>query len=233
MVVTFRSLLSTFTDENFNTSYRKRQTKAMSKEADLMLAIYQEDLLFEGEYLGNDSEADKEKSGSDSDVSIQVVEVTDQFSRPALSDPAQSIIKEEKQPAELHKRNFEEASEQQEETVFPQQNKLLKRVKFSPIAEQVEYEIVSPLSSPEHINRVDNSDDDSSVPVTSEDEFDQSVGSDPEDMESGEFFNYIQREQTRAEKEREYLMHTLKTKSRVGSIFFDKLKRVLAVIERP
>lgn len=28
-------------------------------------------------------------------------------------------------------------------------------------------------------------------------------------------------------------MHTLKTKSRVGSIFFDKVKRVLAVIERP
>ena len=57
-------------------------------------------------------------------------------------------------------------------------------------------------------------------------------GSDPEDMESGAFFDYIQKETDRAEDERRYVIHKLKSKTRVGSIFFDKVKRVVAAIQR-
>ena len=51
-------------------------------------------------------------------------------------------------------------------------------------------------------------------------------------MESGAFFDYIQKETDRAEDERRYVIHKLKSKTRVGSIFFDKVKRVVAAIQR-
>ena len=49
-------------------------------------------------------------------------------------------------------------------------------------------------------------------------------------MQSGVFFKQIERDRKRAEHERKYLIETLKVKSRVGSIFIDKIKRVVAAI---
>lgn len=57
-------------------------------------------------------------------------------------------------------------------------------------------------------------------------------GSDPEDMESGAFFDYIQKQTKIAERERKYVLKKLKAKSRVGSIFFDKVQRVVAAVQR-
>lgn len=57
-------------------------------------------------------------------------------------------------------------------------------------------------------------------------------GSDDEDMSKGHFFDYIERERKRHEAERKYIVYKLKSKSRVGSIFFDKVKRVVAAIHR-
>jgi len=61
---------------------------------------------------------------------------------------------------------------------------------------------------------------------------DSDIGSDPEDMDTGEFFKRIKRETMRASKERKFLVSKLKTKSRVGSIFFDEPKRVVAAIQK-
>lgn len=58
----------------------------------------------------------------------------------------------------------------------------------------------------------------------------EECGSSDEDIESGAFFKSIEKEQKRAKHEREYLMKQLKAKSRVGSIFFDKPKRVLTAV---
>ena len=55
-------------------------------------------------------------------------------------------------------------------------------------------------------------------------------GSSDDDMESGSFFRQIERDRTRANHERKYLIERLKSKSRVGSIFIDKIKRVVAAI---
>ena len=57
-------------------------------------------------------------------------------------------------------------------------------------------------------------------------------GSSDEDIVTGTFFNKIEKERNRARHERRYLMTVLKSKSRVGSIFFDKVKRVVAAIQR-
>ena len=54
--------------------------------------------------------------------------------------------------------------------------------------------------------------------------------SDPEEMENGNFFDHIQKATERAEDERHFVIHKLKSKQRVGSIFFDKVKTVLAAI---
>jgi hypothetical protein len=59
---------------------------------------------------------------------------------------------------------------------------------------------------------------------------DEECGSDDEDMQSGLFFKQIERDRKRAEHERKYLIETLKVKSRVGSIFIDKIKRIVAAI---
>ena len=56
--------------------------------------------------------------------------------------------------------------------------------------------------------------------------------SDPEEMENGNFFDLIQKATERAEDERHFVMNKLKSKQRVGSIFFDKVKTVLAAIQR-
>ena len=51
-------------------------------------------------------------------------------------------------------------------------------------------------------------------------------------MEKGLFFDYIERERKRHEAERKYIVYKLRSKQRVGSIFIDKVKRVLAAIQR-
>ena len=60
----------------------------------------------------------------------------------------------------------------------------------------------------------------------------EECGSSDDDMESGVFFRQIERDRNRANHERRYLMEKLKAKSRVGSIFIDKIKRVVAAIQR-
>lgn len=64
-------------------------------------------------------------------------------------------------------------------------------------------------------------------------EFSEEIcGSDNEDMEKGLFFDYIERERKRQEAERKYIVYKLRSKQRVGSIFIDKVKRVIAAIQR-
>lgn len=61
---------------------------------------------------------------------------------------------------------------------------------------------------------------------------DEICGSDNEDMEKGMFFEQIERERKRQEAERKYIVYKLRSKQRVGSIFIDKVKRVIAAIQR-
>ena len=51
-------------------------------------------------------------------------------------------------------------------------------------------------------------------------------------MEKGLFFEYIERERKRHEAERKYIIYKLRSKTRVGSIFIDQVKRVIAAIQR-
>jgi len=51
-------------------------------------------------------------------------------------------------------------------------------------------------------------------------------GSSNEDIETGKFLNKIEKERSRARHKSRYLMSVLKSNSRIGSIFFDKAKRV-------
>jgi hypothetical protein len=69
--------------------------------------------------------------------------------------------------------------------------------------------------------------------VENEDDEEQSIGeigSDEEDYESGVFLKYIKRETEQAVKERRFLMRELKAKERRGSIFIDKLNKVVAAV---
>mmetsp|Transcript_27721 Transcript_27721/g.37024 ORF Transcript_27721/g.37024 Transcript_27721/m.37024 type:complete len:146 (+) Transcript_27721:296-733(+) len=68
--------------------------------------------------------------------------------------------------------------------------------------------------------------------MDSEDFSEELCGSDDEDMEKGLFFDYIERERKRQEAERRYIVYKLKSKQRVGSIFIDKVRRVIAAIQR-
>jgi hypothetical protein len=58
----------------------------------------------------------------------------------------------------------------------------------------------------------------------------ENVSSDEEDYESGVFLEYVKQETEKAMKERSFLMNELKTKERRGSIFIDKVKKVVAAI---
>lgn len=58
------------------------------------------------------------------------------------------------------------------------------------------------------------------------------INSDPEEMNSGRFFEHISYETKRAEKERKLLLTHMKSKHIAGSIFFDQVKRVVAAIQR-
>ncbi len=58
------------------------------------------------------------------------------------------------------------------------------------------------------------------------------MNSDQEDYESGLFLEYINSETEKAMKERNFLMKELKVKERRGSIFLDKVKKVVAAVQR-
>lgn len=116
---------------------------------------------------------------------------------------------------------------------FPFNNAIgKKRVKFNSQVDQYLYDAPpTPEESSQHSNKESNtsqSDEDSSSneEISSADE----CGSDPEDMESGAFFDYIQNQTQIAERERKFVMKKLKAKTRVGSIFFDKVHRVIAAV---
>jgi hypothetical protein len=56
------------------------------------------------------------------------------------------------------------------------------------------------------------------------------VGSDEEDLQCGKFLEYIKLETEKASKERRYIMKELRGKERRGSIFIDKIERVVAAV---
>lgn len=60
----------------------------------------------------------------------------------------------------------------------------------------------------------------------------EDVSSDEEQLESGLFLELIKQETEKAIKERHFLMKELKAKERRGSIFIDKIKRVVATVQR-
>ena len=58
------------------------------------------------------------------------------------------------------------------------------------------------------------------------------MGSDEEDLETGRFLDYIKKVTEKATKERQYLIKDLKCKERRGCIFFDRINRVVAAVQR-
>ena len=107
-----------------------------------------------------------------------------------------------------------------------------KRVKFNQKQDRVyEFEVVS-SDDDECLKKPEEPSDDDSVSLDSDEYSEEICGSDDEDMEKGLFFEYIERERKRQEKERKYIVYKLKSKQRVGSIFIDKVRRVIAAIQR-
>lgn len=60
----------------------------------------------------------------------------------------------------------------------------------------------------------------------------QNVNSDQEEFENGNFFEHIKQETEKAMKERNFLIKELKAKERRGSIFIDRVKKVVAAVQR-
>ena len=58
------------------------------------------------------------------------------------------------------------------------------------------------------------------------------MSSDEENLESGAFLELIQQETEKATREREFLIKELRTRERRGSIFIDKVKKVVAAVQR-
>ena len=108
-----------------------------------------------------------------------------------------------------------------------------KRVKFNKKFDKVhEFEVLSEEEDPEADQKKDASDDDGTLSVESGDISEEICGSDDEDMMKGLFFEYIEKERKRHEAERKFMVYKLKSKQRVGSIFIDKVNRVIAAIQR-
>ena len=60
----------------------------------------------------------------------------------------------------------------------------------------------------------------------------EGISSDEEEYESGNFLEYMKMENDKAMKERNFLIKELKSGERRGSIFIDKVKNVVAAIQR-
>lgn len=108
-----------------------------------------------------------------------------------------------------------------------------KRVKFNSKHDKViEFEVQSEEEDSDVPVKNEICSDDDSVSMDSQDFSEDLCGSDNEDMEGGIFFKHIEKVRQRQEAERKYIVYKLKSKQRVGSIFFDKVKRVIAAIQR-
>ncbi|CDW88268.1 UNKNOWN [Stylonychia lemnae] len=59
-----------------------------------------------------------------------------------------------------------------------------------------------------------------------------SIDSDQEQFDNGNFLKFIKHQTLKANQERDFLMNQLKTKERRGSIFIDKVKKVITTIKR-
>jgi len=108
-------------------------------------------------------------------------------------------------------------------------------VKFNQVVVQAEFE---KLSSEED-NSMDYNDSNGKVGDSQEsnesidpDINPNEIGSDDEDMMSGMFFESIKVEQSRAMRERKFLIEELSAKERRGSIFIDKVSKVLGIVQR-
>ena len=107
-----------------------------------------------------------------------------------------------------------------------------KRVQFNTVPNTFEYEVQTPedsssvSSNEERRRRFESLDSQDSRDASDDIE----CASDPEEMENGNFFDHIQKATERAEDERHFIIHKLKSRTRVGSIFFDKVKRVVAAV---
>ena len=60
----------------------------------------------------------------------------------------------------------------------------------------------------------------------------EEVDSDEENMENGKFLEYMSMFSRKAMKERKYLLNELKAKERRGCIFFDKVNKIVAAIQK-
>lgn len=130
------------------------------------------------------------------------------------------------------RQNAEEDSESLQVIGFPVSNISTKRVKFNQNYDRVhEFEVQS-SEDDEILKKKEEKEADESLSMDSEEFSEEICGSDDEDMEKGLFFDYIERERMRQEAERKYIVYKLKSKQRVGSIFIDKVKRVIAAIQR-
>lgn len=109
---------------------------------------------------------------------------------------------------------------------------ILKKVHFNKEVDQYLFQAPIEAHESESGSASDSSDKSESNSDNSDISSAHSCGSDPEDMDSGEFFDYIQKQTQIAERERKFVMKKLKAKSRVGSIFFDKVDRVIAAVQR-
>lgn len=58
----------------------------------------------------------------------------------------------------------------------------------------------------------------------------ENINSDEDEYQSGNFLEYIKNETLKAHKEREFYLSVLKTKEPRGSIFIDKVKKVVTAI---
>jgi hypothetical protein len=95
-----------------------------------------------------------------------------------------------------------------------------KRVKFDKVVMRAEYEKGSQEDPSEKDEDSDSESSSDSSDQGSDEEM-ANINSDPEEMNSGRFFEHISYETKRAEKERKLLLTHLKSKHIAGSIFFD------------
>ncbi|CDW89149.1 UNKNOWN [Stylonychia lemnae] len=173
----------------------------------------------------------------------------DQFTNAldSLMDESQDTNKEEKpkqieeNPKQLHpksekkNKNKEKTEVQKLETEIKEEstgtsnNVSKKRVQFNQIVTQAEFE----KEQSEENNSQNNNQSQEEQDNDSDNEYNfEGISSDEEEQESGNFLKYMEYENEKAMKERHYLMKELKCKERRGSIFIDKVKKVVTVMKR-
>lgn len=81
-------------------------------------------------------------------------------------------------------------------------------------------------------NQSNNQSNDDSEDIEENEKLFENICSDEEEYENGNFLEYIKHETEKAMKERNFLIKDLKAKERRGSIFIDKVKNVVAAVQR-